>query len=550
MNIELENRASEDKNAHVAQQLLPIERNGDVDGFKFQLSVSREEVHSKDEGKKVTEFDIQTLDTSNVEELQKVFKTRNYSTNVWNSTCNSDNYIGMTGVTLDFDSGITIEEAKKSFSPYRYILHTSSSHQTDEAKTDRFRVILPFDSNEVRFSTQEECRKVYLKVLDEFEEADPACNDPARKYFPHSSERDAPFIFEINESGKYFDVDISDIEDEDVKVDFGPYVPGEHISPRDELDRVVKHCPFFAWCDEEAENGISERLWYAMISNLCRFEGGRDLIHDISSRDKNPRRYNPGETDAKIEHALEGSPRISYARIQKWGWQGKAPQGIAAPADWGWNAELDKILAELKSLKGSQRDAALRVHFEEDFHFLSMGRQLTWLSELAQQLNIKLDVLQRMARVTFNNRSYVCRDLKILLNQFSVFGSNPEDKGKLIYEWFIKNDGKTYRDREHRTYWIWKGDVVETGNNQSFCTFMWKLSEITHEGTDSRKIWAVLKAESDSKGAFLKSFTWLHTDMNKNRIYMYPNTEDSSIVRIDPSGVVMVPNGANEDDVL
>ena len=207
-------------------------------------------------------------------------------------------------------------------------------------------------------------------------------------------------------------------------------------------------------------------------------------------------------------------------------------------------------MAELKSLKGSQRDVALLVHFEEDFHFLPMGRQLSWLSELAQQLNIKLDVFQRMARATFNNRSYEGRDLKILLNQFATLGSSPEDKGKLIYEWFIKNDGKTYRDREHRTYWIWKGDVVETGNNQPFCTFMWKLSEITHEGTDSRKIWAVLKAESDSKGAFLKSFTWLHTDMNKNRIYMYPNTEDSNIVRIDPSGVVMVPNGANEDDVL
>ena len=76
--------------------------NGNVDGFKFQLSVSKEEVHSKEKGKKVIEFDVQTLDTSNEEELKTLFQTRNYSTNVWNSTCHGDNYIGMTGVTLDF----------------------------------------------------------------------------------------------------------------------------------------------------------------------------------------------------------------------------------------------------------------------------------------------------------------------------------------------------------------------------------------------------------------------------------------------------------------
>ena len=46
-----------------------INDTGNGDGFKFQLSVSKQEVHSKDEGKTVTEFELLNLDTSNLEDL-------------------------------------------------------------------------------------------------------------------------------------------------------------------------------------------------------------------------------------------------------------------------------------------------------------------------------------------------------------------------------------------------------------------------------------------------------------------------------------------------
>ncbi|MFH1514912.1 MAG: primase-helicase family protein [bacterium] len=335
MNIELENRASEDKNAHVAKQLLPIERNEERDGFVFQLSVSREEVHSKEQGKKKTEFDIRTLDTSSEEELKTLFRTRNYSTNVWNSISREENYIGMTGVTLDFDSGITVEEAKERFASYRYILHTSSSHQTDEAKTDRFRVILPFDSGEVRFPSSDECKKVYHKLLNENKEADANCKDPGRKYFPHTDEMGAEFVFHVNTSGKFFDIDISDVPDDVLTRFTGEYIPSDELGTREELERVLKFDPFIAWCQEHAEEGLPEPLWYAMISSLCRFEGGSELIHKISSQDKTPGRYDFGETEEKIAHAFESSAPMGYEEICKRGWPGKAPSKPFAPAGWG-----------------------------------------------------------------------------------------------------------------------------------------------------------------------------------------------------------------------
>jgi hypothetical protein len=85
-------------------------------------------------------------------------------------------------------------------------LHTSASHQVKEPKGDRFRVILPFESGEPRFTTPEECRKVYRKLLGLYPKADGACVDPARKYFPHTDELGAEFILEVNNTGHYFDI--------------------------------------------------------------------------------------------------------------------------------------------------------------------------------------------------------------------------------------------------------------------------------------------------------------------------------------------------------
>jgi hypothetical protein len=100
-----------------------------------------------------------------------------------------------------------------------------------------------------------------------------------------------------------------------------------------DLERVVQGCDFIRWArDHQAE--VSEPLWYAMLSNLARLDGGREAAHAFSKAYPG---YSPRETDAKFEHARRGSLPITCARIQELGFTGcpAAGHGVASPAALG-----------------------------------------------------------------------------------------------------------------------------------------------------------------------------------------------------------------------
>jgi len=88
---------------------------------------------------------------------------------------------------------------------------------------------------------------------------------------------------------------------------------------------------FVAYCRELAEM-LSEPLWYAMITNLIGFRGGRAAIHELS-------RPHPGysytDTERKIEHALSDAPGPhSYRYIAEYGFESEdmADPRLVSPA--------------------------------------------------------------------------------------------------------------------------------------------------------------------------------------------------------------------------
>ncbi|RPH96560.1 hypothetical protein EHM69_00985 [candidate division KSB1 bacterium] len=308
--------------------------------FALQLSVSLKHVCSKEDGKKVQQYERCTMNSQQEDALRIIFTTKNYSTNVWGGNRHSDNYIGMTGVALDFDGGFTIDEAKAVFGSYNYILHTSTSHNVDKdgMTAERFRVILPFAPGDLRFTTAAECKKVYLKLLSLYPQMDPACTDAGRQFFPFSTEKGAEFLLHINATGKHFDIDISDVADNEVAVAYEDREWDGELRPKAELDRILKFCPFVRWMDQHIDNPkteMHEPLKFALISNLCWYEGGREEIHRILGRDCRSGKYFPGLVDDKIDRVLEFYNPQTYASAIRLGWPGPAPKKPAGPAGWG-----------------------------------------------------------------------------------------------------------------------------------------------------------------------------------------------------------------------
>ena len=110
---------------------------------------------------------------------------------------------------------------------------------------------------------------------------------------------------------------------------------GMAAPPSDAGSRVcLEHCAFLRHCRDQAAS-LSEPLWMDMISNLCRFADGGDLIHDLSRGHPN---YTPQETNGKIAHLRMSSGPITCEKIRADGFTGcpkdgcgvKAPAGLAA----------------------------------------------------------------------------------------------------------------------------------------------------------------------------------------------------------------------------
>jgi hypothetical protein len=94
----------------------------------------------------------------------------------------------------------------------------------------------------------------------------------------------------------------------------------------EETDRIME-CAFLQHCDRDRAT-LSEIQWYAMISNLCRAQGGPAKVHELS---RGYPEYNPAETDKKILHALNDTGPHTCQYI-KGMWDCSKTCGVKAPA--------------------------------------------------------------------------------------------------------------------------------------------------------------------------------------------------------------------------
>jgi hypothetical protein len=95
----------------------------------------------------------------------------------------------MSLFVCDIDEGMTIEEARKAFAPYRCIIGTSKSHQREKVKRsgatvppcDRFRVILELAEP---ITSDRDFKATWFAVQKICPTMDPSCKDAGRFYWP------------------------------------------------------------------------------------------------------------------------------------------------------------------------------------------------------------------------------------------------------------------------------------------------------------------------------------------------------------------------------
>jgi hypothetical protein len=124
-------------------------------------------------------FNINSLD-----ELERIAMTKTYSLGVFaNNHRSNKDFIRADFIGLDFDGGLTINEAIKRFKDAQCIIAPTKSHQTDkngQGIKDRFRVILKLEKP---ITNDKDLKATAKALLSQHPEADKACSDSARMFY-------------------------------------------------------------------------------------------------------------------------------------------------------------------------------------------------------------------------------------------------------------------------------------------------------------------------------------------------------------------------------
>ncbi len=203
------------------------------------------------------------------------------------------NYLGGNSIIiLDFDEGLTLEEAKEIFKDYICLITTTRNHQKikdEKPAYDRFRVIFPLlyaiDLDAKDF------KNLMQNIVQTFK-SDKVAVDAARFYYG-------------NPDGEYFynlDGDFFDWTKFNYKTTQSVERQFKNISKNKNADhiKIIERCKamqLFA----KFPTRISYQLWLIGLNTLCFCTNGEELCHEYSVLDS--KRYKPKETDRIIASA-------------------------------------------------------------------------------------------------------------------------------------------------------------------------------------------------------------------------------------------------------
>jgi hypothetical protein len=126
-----------------------------------------------------------TREVITAKQFKDIILKNTWSAIVWREgKRKQDNFVGSSYAVLDLDDGITIEDARAKLDSQKlsYIIAPSRNHRKEKngITADRFRIVMKFEKPILNL----EDYRYNMRLLIREWEADPACKDGARFFFP------------------------------------------------------------------------------------------------------------------------------------------------------------------------------------------------------------------------------------------------------------------------------------------------------------------------------------------------------------------------------
>lgn len=305
----------------------------------------------------------------------------------------------------------------------------------------------------------------------------------------------------------------------------------------------MRECSFVRYCEVNAAN-LEEPLWYAWITNAGRLVGGNQYIHEYSKRDA---RYDRLETVKKIRHALADTGPMTHAKIKELGFECDCSEKFKSPLSRATHLDVEAEVERIHSIDSLDErivetrhlirhvktlDVVERSFYEELIRRKLKVKKNAFVEDRESHLDLKLDLRSILAQAVQAEKSY-------------------EECGEIVFNWLQSHGAKYYRDREHRHYiFMEKKLMTITSQDKEFESFLFRASGTTTATTNGQVYVKVLQALTEQDGKRIEADTWLHTNLINNTIYFNLNNDEQELVAITASGVTVIENGCNDDQVL
>lgn len=232
---------------------------------------------------------FETIDSGSLDNLKTIITTTDYSLGQFkDGKRNLKNFERAEAIGLDFDAGMTLDEAKEAFKDYSHIIATTKSHGIEKngVVADRFRVILKLDSPITDVKTFE---STWFDLASKFPACDKACKDASRLFYPSKT------VVSVNTNGKKVATVQPKIENDEPwqVVDYDGPNPKELLPEwsKGKLAKTTKEFLKEGKILPEGRNNTVHKVARDLNQNLYSFEEASDLImqaletHDILAND-------------------------------------------------------------------------------------------------------------------------------------------------------------------------------------------------------------------------------------------------------------------------
>jgi hypothetical protein len=336
------------------------------------------------------------------------------------------------------------------------------------------------------------------------------------------------------------------------------------------LEIACTKCLFLQHCKENPKE-LSEHDWYAMITNLAAFKGGRDRVHEWS---KPYPKYSARETDAKIEHFLKSDTAPIWCNtIAEKGW--KCPRvggqcGCNSPSGLAFQKlNTDELQAFMKTVEPADeglRNYELAKAFIEDY-FLNVSFDIAEVficENAAQHFKLKQKDAKNLVRAfkqtVKQEKSETPAEMDFTLSLRAIISQtrarfNDADRRnqavcRMAYDWLEHNGAVFYRYEDDSCAMQFGDRLYPIGNNVRFTSFLYDLGEVIATTNEGKALLQTIRDRAYKEAHFVKQAKWMTYDLRNDKLYINMSNDENQIVRITAGNLELLPNGINSDKII